>query len=88
MQVAGQPYTQVLEMSRQHLATFISIHEDLCQGFKASATVLAVLQALAALAVTGLGIGASTQKHFLKVLNILTAFLGAAGAGCLPVPMV
>lgn len=80
-QVAGQPYIQVLETLKKLLEDFEVIHADACHGFKASTTVLAAVQGLAALAVTGLGIAAAALDHPPKTLNILTAALGAIGGG-------
>ena len=63
------------------LEDFVLTRENARQAFKASTTVLAVIQGLATVAVTGLGIAAATLDHPPKVLNVLTAALGAVGTG-------
>ena len=63
------------------LEDFVLTRENARQAFKASTTVLAVIQGLATVAVTGLGIAAATLDPPPKVLNVLTAALGAVGTG-------
>lgn len=75
VQVAGQPYIQVLESTKNLLEDFRLIHEDACHGFKASTTLSAVGQGFAASVVTVLGIVAAALPHPPRTLNILTRLL-------------
>lgn len=84
IQAPGQIYIQTLQTHKQNLEDFIFTHENAHQGFKASTIVLAVVQGFARIAVTGLGIAAATLDHPPKVLNVLTAALGAVGTGVVP----
>lgn len=81
IQAAGQAYIQTLRTHSKHVEDFVLNHENARQGFKASTIVLAVIQGFATVAVTGLGIAAATLDPPPKVLNVLTAALGAVGTG-------